>query len=66
MSAASHNRAVQLCAETIAKAAIRAAAKPCGSPAQRQEIVGLLLFIAEQIAALKIEGAAQEEPTHER
>ena len=56
MNAASHNRAVQLRAETIARAAIRAAAKPCDSPAHRREIVGLLLFIAEQIAALKVEG----------
>ena len=55
MSAASHNRAVQTCADLIARVAVVAAAKPCSSPAHRREIVELLLFIAEEIAALKVE-----------
>lgn len=55
MSAAVHNRAVTLCADTIAKIAVRAAASPCDSPAQRARLVEMLQMIADELATLKIE-----------
>ena len=57
MSIAIHNRAVALCADTVAKIAVRAAASPCDSPAQRARLVEMLQVIADELAKLKIEGA---------
>ena len=58
MKAADHNRTVQRIADIVAKVAAIAAAKPCGSPAHRREVVELLLFIAAEIETLKVEIAA--------
>jgi len=57
MTHASHNRTVQRIADIVAAVAVRAAAKPCNSPAHRRELVELLLFIAAEIETLKVEGA---------
>ena len=55
MSVADHNRAVQLCADTVARIAVRAAAAPCDSPAQRRRLVEMLEMIADEIEKLKVE-----------
>lgn len=60
MSLSGHNRAVQLCADTVARIAVRAAAMPCDSPAQRRRLCETLLVIADEIATLKIEKVVEE------
>ena len=55
MRGADHNRTVQRIADIVAAVAVRAAAKPCSSPAHRREIVDLLPFIAAEIETLKVE-----------
>jgi hypothetical protein len=55
MSITDHNRAVLLCADTIAKIAVRLSAAPCDSPAQRARFIYWLDVISEEIRTLKIE-----------
>ena len=54
MTLADHNRAVTICAGTVAKIAVRAAALPCDSPVQRRRVVNLLAEIAVELRTLTL------------
>ena len=54
MTIADHNRAVSLCADTVAKIAVRAAALACDSPAQRRRVLILLAEIAVELRTLTL------------
>ena len=59
MSRAAHNRAIALCAATIARIAERAGEVPSDSPVQRRRVVELLLYVAEEIATLALPSEAE-------